>query len=90
MTRACLEVDDRVVTRFGGSALSWGQVDALKRALEARLEHHRKVEQLGGARFEGRLVLVADRRVASGPIIQVLEVAARVGFDHPVLVVVAP
>ena len=51
---------------------------------------HRRIEAMGGPRFEHELLVAADRSLPYGVLHQALEVASQQGFDHPMLLVLAP
>lgn len=53
---------------------------AIQHALEKKRDFFQMIERRGGDRFEGRLLVIADRKISSGVLSSVLETASRAGF----------
>ena len=95
-----LLVDQKVVAKLDGkgnllaSDLPDGQnsylVKPLYDALENRAAYYKRIEEFGGAQFNGRVAIIADRAIAYRTLFKVLYTAGRAEFGSFKLFVQKP
>lgn len=93
-------VDQKVVTKLDGKGnlqvddLPDGAtgylVQPLYDALEERASYYKKIEEFGGAQFNGRVAIIADRSIAYRTLFKVLYTAGRAEFGSFKLFVQKP
>jgi len=65
-------------------------IGQLRDSLLARVEHHRKIEELGGPRFEGNMLVIGDRTIDYELLSQVLYSAGQAQLANFKFVTLAP
>ena len=65
-------------------------VGPLYNALQARAEHFKRIEEYGGAQFQGRIAIIADKNIPYATIFRVLYTAGRAEFGRFKLFVQKP
>lgn len=83
-----VSVDSAPVVENHGGALSVAHLAAIQHAFEKRRDYFQRIERGGGERFEGRLLVIADRNISYGVLSSVLETASRAGFKGIRLLVI--
>lgn len=85
-------VDQKLVARFDaegnfdpadmGDGAEGYLVQPLYDALQGRSEHYKRIEEFGGAQFQGRIAIIADKNLPYAVIFRILYTAGRAEFGR--------